>query len=198
MIILNDFSTSVRKALEEIDPNYDSYEALVVCGTHTPQNTNEMIDAIKIAREKNVPFLGICFGFQLMIIEYARNVLGIKDATSEEFGEGSKVISKLPKMRVGIFPFYYRDGLSDSTINGLGEATTTYKEMESFWHNYAVNPDYITALQEHLDLRYSNDIVAYAGLLGHPHFIGVQFHPEYQSSKDKPHPILKNFLNICK
>ena len=102
MEILNDFNTTVKKALEEIDPNYQDYPGLVICGTHSPHDVEQMIEKIREAREYGTPFLGICFGHQLAAIEYARNVLGIKDATSEEFGKGNFVVYKLPQLNVGL------------------------------------------------------------------------------------------------
>ncbi len=154
MEILNDFSTSVIKAFDEIDPNWRYYRGLVITGTHTPHDIELMIDKIKYARENRVPFLGICAGWQLSAIEYARNVLKIKDATSEEFGEkGTFVVKKLPKLNVGL------------------------KNGESFWNNYEVDlpnwekPEY---------------------------FFITQSHPEYQSSKNKPHPLLVSFIELCK
>ena len=153
MEILNDFNTSVRKAFDEIDPNWESYDGLVVCGTHSPHDVEMMIDKIREARETGRPFLGVCFGHQLAAIEYARNVLGIKDATSEEFGQGTFVVKKLPELNVGL------------------------KDGESYWNNYEV------------DLP---------GWEKPKNFITVQYHPEYQSSKERPHPILKEFLKCSK
>ena len=130
MEIVNDFQTSVRKALEEIDPNYEQYDALVICGTHTPHDTEMMIEKIKEAKENKRPALLICFGYQLLAIEYARNVLGIKDATSEEFGVGTFVVKKRDKVKVGL-----RNG-------------------ESWWSNYDVDitfgvPHYLVATPYH-------------------------------------------------
>lgn len=153
MQILNDFDTTVRRALTEIDPKWEQYDGLVVCGTHSPHDVEMMIDRIWQARESGLPFLGICFGHQLTAIEYARNVMGIKDATSEEFGTGTFVVRKLPQINVGL-----HDG-------------------ESYWNNYEV------------DLP---------GWSNPKNFITVQFHPEYQSSKFNQHPILKNFIILCK
>lgn len=159
MIILNDFQTTVFKALTEIDKNFLKYEAIVICGTHNQKNIEEMIESIRIAREKKIPALLICAGHQLGAIEYARNVLGIKDATSEEFGnEGTFVVKKRPALKVGMH------------------------EGESWWSNYDVTLDIYE--------KYKNDLP--------PHFISVPFHPEYQSSKEKPHPILAKFINNCK
>ena len=156
MVILNDFSTSVRRALSEIDSNYEDYDGLVVCGTHNQQNVPELLDIIKLARENNTPTLLICAGHQLGAIEYAQNVLGITDATSEEFGEGTLVVRKRPHMKVGL-----HDG-------------------ESWWSNYEVDP-----LIEEQWIKPTN-------------WIAVPFHPEYQSSTLKPHPLLVEFIQKCK
>lgn len=156
MLVLNDFNTSVEKALSEIDPKWRDYDGLIVCGTHTPLNIESMIEAIKVAREEGKPFLGICFGHQLAAIEYARNVLGIPDATSEEFDvDGTLIVVKRPELKVGL-----HDG-------------------ESYWNNYEVDPEF---LEEWI----KDD-----------NFFTVQFHPEYQSAKGAPHPLLVKFLESC-
>jgi CTP synthase (UTP-ammonia lyase) len=153
MEILNDFSTSVEKALSEIDENWKSYEGLIICGTHSPHGTEGYIDKITKAREKGLPYLGICFGHQLAAIEYARSILGIADATSEEFGSGTYVVRKR------------KEGLKVGLHDG-----------ESYWHNYEVTIDFKNP----------------------PNFITVQYHPEYQSSKDRAHPILVTFLKYAR
>ncbi len=152
MHVLNDFDTNLKRALTEIDSNWNSYNGLVICGTHTPHHTEEMIDLIKNAREKQIPFLGICFGHQLAAIEYARNVWGIKDATSEEFGTGTFVVEKRKDLNIG------------------------HHNGESYWNNYEVTIDWDKP----------------------KHFITTQYHPEYESRKDKPHPLLIQFLTLCK
>ena len=126
MILLNDFSTSVRKALDEIDPAWPTYEGLIVCGTHSPHDTEDIILAIETARKLHKPILGICAGLQLMAIEYARNVLGIEDATSEEFGKGTFVVKKLPSLNVGL------------------------KDGESYWNNYVVRQDILEKMRNKL------------------------------------------------
>ena len=152
MEILGDFITSVERALTEIDPNWRHYTGLIICGTHSPHDTEELINKIRVARDYRIPYLGICYGHQLGAIEFARNVLGIEDATSEEFGKGTFVVKKRKELKVGL-----HDG-------------------ETYWNNYEVvidwqKPDY---------------------------FFTSQFHPEYQSSKDKPHSLLVNFLDVCR
>ena len=122
MEILSDFSTSVRRALEEIDPQYESYDGLVICGSHNPrlEEVDFLISKIQEARETKRPFLGICYGHQLAAVEYARNVLGIKDATSEEFGvPGTFIVKKRASgLQVGLH------------------------EGDSYWNNYCVDPEF--------------------------------------------------------
>lgn len=152
MKIFNDFDTSVRKALTEIDSNWEEYDGLIVCGTHNQQYVDLILGEIKQARELKLPTLLICAGHQLGAIEYARNVIGIANATSEEFGKGTFVVKKRPQMKVGLHA------------------------GESWWSSYYVAIEW--KIPEN--------------------FISVAFHPEYQSSKFNPHPILKNFLRLCK
>jgi CTP synthase len=175
MVLLNDFHTSVRKSLNEIDPKWESYEGLIVCGSHSPQDVEKQIKLIKTAREGDLPTLGICFGMQLMAIEYAKNVLGIKNATSEEFGKGTNVVFRLPGFRIGIIEVEGR--------------------LESHWHQYAVNQRYIGPEWETI---VSEGVLELMRLKDHPYYMGVQFHPEYQSSKKNPHPILQEFIKECK
>jgi len=156
MLLLNDYITTVEKAFDEICPNWRDYEGLIICGTHSPKDVENQINIIQSARESGTPALGICFGYQLMAIEYARNVLGIKDATSEEFGKGTFIVKKLPYLNVGL------------------------KEGETYWNNYSVDPEFIKKWEMPKN------------------FIGVQSHPEYQSSKDRPHPTLVKFIDILK
>ena len=174
MEILNDFDVSVRKAFSEIDPEWELYDGLVVAGTHNPHDVSNTLEKIRLARETSRPFLGICMGLQLMVIEYARNVLGIKDATSEELGAGTHVVVKMPELRVGIFPVDNR--------------------QESHWHNYKVNNDYIEKFEGYA-VTMTGDVLEE---LCNRNMVGIQYHPEYQSSKDKPHRLLKLFIEQCK
>jgi len=151
MEILGEFTTSLVKALGEIDKSWEEYDGLVVCGSHSPTDIEERIEKIKEAGESGRPFLGICHGHQLAAIQWAR-ANGILDATSEEFGEGTFVVKRRDQLDVGLL-----DG-------------------ETYWSNYAVaidwqKPDY---------------------------FFTTPSHPEYQSSKHSPHPLLVNFLKACK
>jgi CTP synthase (UTP-ammonia lyase) len=156
MLVLNDFDTSVRKALTEIDPKWESYEGLIICGTHSPESHDieHQINEIRKAREDGTPFMGICFGHQLCAVEFARNTRGITNASSEEWGNKGDtfVVRKLPQLKVGLH-------------NG-----------ESYWHNYEVG------------IKWNNP----------PNFFTSQYHPEYQSTKKKPHPLLVKFIQYAK
>ena len=178
MEILNDFQTSVRRALEEIDPNYEQYNGLVICGTHAPHDTEMMIEKIREAREKKRHAHLICFGHQLCAIEYARNVLGTKDATSEELNT-----CELHSFQVK--DYHSSDPLPPPIIpctcgtfvvRRRHEMKVGLHEGESWWSNYEVNIEFTTP----------------------PYFIAIPFHPEYQSSKQKPHPLLVEFIKQCK
>lgn len=158
MEIHNEFDTSVAKALSELDPDWRDLDGLIVCGQHNMDGTDpeELIERIALARQEEQPYLGICFGHQLAAIEYARNALGMYDATSEEWGEGKNfIVKKLPKLKVGLH------------------------EGESYWNNYEVD--------EFIEAQWKKP----------EHFVTAQFHPEYQSSAERPHPLLIKFLQLC-
>ena len=143
----------------EIDPFYLNYNALVICGTHTPVNVEQMIQDIEEARLNGTPYYGECFGHQLACIEWARNKMGIKDAVSEEFGtEGTLVVRKRPELKVGL-----HDG-------------------ESWWSNYEVDKDV------EKDFEANKPI----------YFFTAPYHPSYQSSRGKPHKLIRNFLYYAK
>lgn len=197
MIIIGDFNTTVRKALADIDPNFESYKGLLVCGTHDPKNAQEAIELIKEHRQTKSPVLGICFGMQLMAIEYARNVMGIKDATSEEIGEAGTLVVKKNK-----------NGLHVGIDRADGR-------MESFWNNFHVDYAGLDWGDMVFSYQSAGGAVGPGGFDIEPHrpsliegpieiylrkqyYKGVQYHPEYQSSAKRPHPVLVEFLNICK
>lgn len=164
----------------EIDPKWRDYGGLIVCGSHSQDLVEEKIAQIRKAREERTPFLGICFGFQLMCVEYARNFLKLEKANSMEIDPltPDPIIVKMPELRVGIH-----------SVEG---------RQESFWHNYRFNDQYLPWYAPNFDVTMTYDIAEKMRLKQHPFFVGIQFHAEYQSSASNPHPLLKEFIDVCR
>lgn len=178
MLLLSNFQTSVKKALSEIDPDFMKLKGLVVCGSHTPSDIEFILGHIKAARETKLPMLGICMGMQLMAIEYARNVLGL-DANSTEIQPDTPnpVVIELPSLRVGM-----------KEVKG---------RQESHWHKFIFNRIYQNQFQ-YWGFVIDQDIVEQMTYFNHPFFVGTQYHWEYQSNQNNPHPIAVQFIKECK
>ncbi len=173
----------------------ESADGIVVPGGFGVRGTHGKIDAIRYARENEVPYLGLCLGFQLAVVEYARNVLGLDTAHSREFDEGTAhpVIDLLPDqsdldemggtMRLGS----YETDLQPGTL-----ATKLYDGpcVERHRHRYEVNPNYIAQLEEN-GLCFSGRVgnrMEILELPDHPYFLGTQFHPEFRSRPGRASP----------
>jgi CTP synthase len=170
-------------------------DGILVPGGFGVRGTEGMIAAAKWARENKKPYLGICLGMQIAVIEYARNVAGIKHATSEEFKQGAnseQVIIFMPEidkatmggtMRLGRRPTHFQDGTEWSKMRQLYGG---HKEIdERHRHRYEVNPEYIERI-ESAGLQFvgkddKNERMEIIELKDHPWYVGVQFHPEYLS-----------------
>jgi CTP synthase len=186
----------------------DNYDGLLIPGGFGYRGAEGKIKMIKYARENKIPYLGLCFGFQLATIEFARNVLGIKDATSFEFCNHKKrkpgilVIDLLPEQReiedlggtmnLGGLPVLVKKGT---------KAYELYQETkirERHRHRFEVNPDFIKKL-ENKGLIFSGtsedkrrmEILEYNK---HPFFMASQFHPEFTSLPWKPNPLFRGFI----
>src|SRR5512139_2820574 len=170
------------------------YDGILIPGGFGKRGIEGKIEAIRFARENNIPFLGLCLGFQLAVVEFARNKLGITDATSEEFGEGSHVIALLPEqeglhelggtMRLG----NYTVDIQEDTL-----AMRLYKKeqiVERHRHRYEVNPRYIKDLEK-AGLVFSatnKNRMECLELRDHPFYFATQFHPEFKSRPTHPSP----------
>ncbi|MFQ5793954.1 MAG: glutamine hydrolyzing CTP synthase [Candidatus Bipolaricaulia bacterium] len=178
---------------------------IIVAGGFGPRGFEGKIEAIRYARTHRVPFLGICLGFQMAVVEYARNVLGYEDANSTEANSltDHPVIDLLPEqrevkdkgatMRLGAYPVIIEPG---SLAHRLYDATTI---SERHRHRYEVNPTYIPELEE-MGLRFSGCTqdgrrMEIAELESHPYFIASQFHSEFKSRPTRPHPLFVGLLN---
>jgi len=165
------------------------------------------IIATRYARENNIPFLGICLGMQCAVIEFARNVLGLKDANSAEFSttpnpvidimEQQKTITNMGHtMRLGAYPCK----IDDEDTNAF-RAYGKHLIHERHRHRYEFNNDYLKAMAEKgmkaVGKNPDSDLVEIVEIKEHKWFVGVQFHPEYQSRFEAPHPLFVAFIKAA-
>jgi CTP synthase len=171
------------------------------------RGTEGKVRAIRYAREHKVPFFGICLGMQCMTIEYARNVCGIRDATSSEFDPDTEhaVIYKLRDllgveelggtMRLGAYPCRLKEGSLARRIYGAAEISERHR------HRYEVNQKYLQTLTEHglviSGLSPDGKFVEMVEAPDHPWFLGCQFHPEYKSKPTEPHPLFVSYIGAA-
>jgi CTP synthase len=165
------------------------------------------IKAARFAREHKIPYLGLCLGMQVATIEFARNECGIKDANSTEFDKNTKepVISLLEEqrgvknmgasMRLGTWPTKIAKGTLGEKIYGSAEV------MERHRHRYEFNMKYRDQMNERgfviSGTSPDGTLAELIELRDHPYFVGCQYHPEFQSKPNKPHPLFKGFIQAC-
>ena len=192
-----------------------NYSAILIPGGFGVRGTEGKIDAIAYARKYKVPFFGICFGMQMAVIESARNMLGIKKATSSEFGNsGTHVVGLMHEwvkgrdvqkgseknlggtMRLGSYKAKLK---KNSLISKIYKSNLIHERHR---HRYEVNKDLKSKLEKK-GLIFSG--LSPDGLLpetieleNHPWFIGVQFHPEFKSRPFAPHPLFSSFIKAAK
>ncbi|MCM1306636.1 MAG: CTP synthase [Bacteroides sp.] len=180
-------------------------DGILIPGGFGIRGTEGMINACRYAREKNIPYFGICLGMQIAVIEYARHVAGIKDATSGEFKKGgSHVIDLMPDqngkilggtMRLGAYPCAVKE--HTQMFNAYGEPLIEERHR----HRYEFNNDYRKQLID-AGLTISGTspddrIVETVEIAGNDFFIGVQFHPEFTSRPNKPNPLFREFVKAA-
>lgn len=180
------------------------HHGLLVPGGFGVRGVEGMVEAIRAAREMHIPFLGICLGMQVAIIEFARNVIGLADSHSSEFAPECEnaVISLLDSqreiadkggtMRLGAYPCRLQKGSLAEAVYGTSEVSERHR------HRYEVSNRFRDTFVEH-GLRLSglspdSSLVEMIELPDHPWFIGCQFHPELQSRPLRPHPLFAHFV----
>lgn len=187
-----------------VDEKLKNLQGILVAPGFGNRGIDGKIITIQYARTKNIPFLGICLGMQCAVIEFARNVLGLKDAHSREMSpattnpvidllEAQKNISHMGgTMRLGSYPCHIEEGTLAYSIYGKSDINERHR------HRYEFNPEYTK------DFKNAGMVISGvnpdAGLAeivelpSHPFFIGVQFHPEYKSTVENPHPLFVSFV----
>ncbi len=166
------------------------------------------IEAIRYVRENHIPFLGICLGMQCAVIEYSRNVLGLKGANSTEMDaetpypvidlmhEQKAVIEKGGTMRLGAYPCKLKKGSKAAAAYGdVGQIKERHR------HRYEFNNDFLDRF-ENGEMIISGvypgkNLVEIVELKNHPWFVAAQFHPEYKSTVMNPHPLFMSFIKAC-
>jgi CTP synthase len=174
--------------------NVCTASGILVPGGFGQRGTEGMIAAAKWARENKTPYLGVCLGMQVAVIEYARNVCGITDATSEEFNgdAADKLIMFMPEvdketmgatMRLGLRPTLFQPGSEWSRLRALYAGKEEI--LERHRHRYEVNPAYIERIEKggltFIGKDDKGERMEVIELKDHPWYVGVQFHPEYLS-----------------
>jgi len=176
----------------------EGVNAVLVPGGFGNRGAEGKIMSAKWAREQNIPYLGVCFGFQLATIEFARNVLGLKGANSAELDPKSPhpVVNILPEQE-GVDDMGATMRLGDHEVNlSEGKAKVLYGKdtiSERHRHRYEINPEYIEQI-EAKGLKYTGRDISgrrmeILELEGHPYFVASQFHPEFKSRPDEPSPL---------
>ncbi len=192
---------------ENIDEKLSSVNGILVPGGFGSRGIEGMILAAQYAREKDIPYFGICLGMQIAVIEYARNVAGIKDAHSGEFDEQcqNKVIDFMPgqsdtidkggTLRLGAYPCVIAKGTTMERCYGTTEISERHR------HRYEFNNDYREVLTgcglTIGGLSPDESLVETVEITSKPFYLGVQFHPEFKSRPNKPHPLFKGFIGAA-
>ena len=194
----------------------ESVDGILVAGGFGERGVEGKIASIKYARENKIPYLGICLGMQLSILEYARNVLNIEDANSIEFDEDSKNpliylidefidASGQKQLRTTTSPLGGTMRLGEYKCE-IKEGSSLYKAYDSdivyerHRHRYEANPKYREALEEAglVVTGEASGLIEAVEVKDHPWFVGVQFHPEFTSRLQKPNPIILGFVKASK
>jgi CTP synthase len=183
-------------------------DGILVPGGFGVRGVEGKVDAIRYARERGVPYLGLCLGLQCAVIEFARNVCGLEDANSTEFEPGTShpVIDLLPEqegvtdmggtMRLGAQPAHLRPGSLAARVYGEPVVHERHR------HRWEVNPEYHRVLEEHgmalSGVSPDGRLVEIIEIPEHPFFMAGQFHPELRSRPTRPHPLFREFIGAAR
>lgn len=180
-------------------------DGILVPGGFGERGVEGKILATKYARENKIPFLGICLGMQMSVVEFARNVIGYKDAHSSELNPKSSypvidlmndqinVENKGGTMRLGQYPCKLKDG--SKAKNAYGNAEIIYERHR---HRYEFNNEYRDIIEENgmeiTGMSPDGKLVEIIEIKDHPWFVAVQFHPEFKSRPTRSHPLFRDFI----
>ena len=206
-IVWVDSETLENKSTAEVAEVLKDIAGIIVPGGFGCRGVEGKIEAIRYARENNIPYLGLCLGMQTAVIEFARNVLGYDDANSSEFNENTKypVIDLLPEqkyisdkggtMRLGLYPC---KTLEKSKLRDIYDAEVIYERHR---HRYEFNNVYREEFEKHgfvfSGTSPDGRLVEVIELPKHPFFVASQYHPEFKSRPTAPHPLFERFIKTA-
>lgn len=192
---------------DNVSEKLNMLDGLLVAPGFGMRGIEGKILAVKYARENGLPFFGICLGMQMAVIEFARNVLNLKDAHSTEMEintpnpvidlmeEQKKITAKGGTMRLGAYPCVLKPGSLAEKVYGKLEISERHR------HRWEFNDVYLAAYQENGMIASGknpeSNLVEIIELGNHPYFIGVQYHPELKSTVENPHPLFVSFIKAA-
>jgi CTP synthase len=194
------FAKNVASKLSNLD-------GILVAPGFGSRGIDGKIEAIKFAREKQIPFFGICLGMQIATIEFARNVLGFKDAHSTEMKaytkhpviclmeEQKSIVNKGGTMRLGSYPCALKKG--SKAYKAYGKVNVEERHRHRFEFNNEYKEAFEKAGMKCVGTNPKSGLVEIIELENHPFFVASQFHPEYKSTVMNPHPLFVGFLKAC-
>ena len=185
----------------------ENFDGLLIPGGFGPRGVEGMLEAIRWAREHEMPFFGICLGLQCAVIEFARNVCGLEESHSSEFADDAsdpviclldsqlQVTTKGGTMRLGAYPCRLGEGTRVREIYGEAEISERHR------HRFEVNNHYRDLLSEHgmtiSGTSPDGGLVEMIEITDHPWFVAGQFHPELKSRPTRPHPLFASFIEAA-
>jgi CTP synthase len=194
---------------EEFSKSVKDFDGILVPGGFGSRGVEGKIAAIRYAREHKIPFLGICLGMQCTVIEYARHVLGWKDANSTEFDEKTAhpvidlmeeqrgITQKGGTMRLGAYPCVLKKGSLAAKLYGQSEISERHRHRYEFANATEAEQAIESAGLKATGLSPDGKLVEIVELPGHPYFIASQFHPEFKSRPTAPHPLFNGLVKAA-
>jgi CTP synthase len=192
---------------DDLDSQLKDVAGVLIPGGFGERGVEGKIKAARFAREHKVPYLGLCLGMQVATIEFARNVCGLEEANSTEFDpktpdpvislleEQKEVHVKGASMRLGTWPTKIAKGTLAEKVYGNNEV------LERHRHRYEFNMKYRDRMKEKgftiSGTSPDGTLAELIELRDHPYYVGCQYHPEFQSKPNKPHPLFKGFIQAC-